>query len=84
MYPSGTVVTFGELEARANRLAHYFRANGLREGDVVSGAYLAVDPGAEQNLYAALHARPRVLGMVANASAIRAVATPTAQSTRTT
>ena len=22
MYPSGTVVTFGELEARANRLAH--------------------------------------------------------------
>jgi putative ABC transport system permease protein len=43
----------------------------LREGDVVSGAYLAVDPGAEQNLYAALHARPRVLGMVANASAIQ-------------
>ena len=36
MYPSGTVVTFGELEARANRLAHYFRANGLREGDVVA------------------------------------------------
>ena len=25
MYPSGTVVTFGELEARANRLAHLFR-----------------------------------------------------------
>ena len=22
LYPSGTVVTFGELEARANRLAH--------------------------------------------------------------
>ena len=25
LYPSGTVVTFGELEARANRLAHFFR-----------------------------------------------------------
>ena len=25
LYPSGTVVTFGDLEARANRLAHYFR-----------------------------------------------------------
>ncbi|MHC9296214.1 fatty-acid--CoA ligase FadD4 [Mycobacterium sp. LTG2003] len=36
LYPSGTVVTFGELEARANRLAHYFRAHGLREGDVVA------------------------------------------------
>ena len=23
MHPSGTTVTFGELEARANRLAHY-------------------------------------------------------------
>ena len=34
--PSGTVVTFGELEARANRLAHFFRSNGLREGDVVA------------------------------------------------
>jgi long-chain acyl-CoA synthetase len=36
MYPSGTVVTFGELEARANRLAHYFRQAGLREGDAVA------------------------------------------------
>lgn len=36
LYPSGTVVTFGELEARANRLAHYFRAHGLREGDAVA------------------------------------------------
>ena len=25
LHPSGTVVTFDELEARANRLAHYFR-----------------------------------------------------------
>jgi long-chain acyl-CoA synthetase len=36
MYPAGTVVTFGELEARANRLAHALRAAGLREGDVVA------------------------------------------------
>ena len=43
----------------------------MREGDVVSGAYLAIEPGAEQRLYAQLHDRPRVLGMVANASAIQ-------------
>ncbi|MCH9669507.1 MAG: fatty-acid--CoA ligase FadD4 [Actinomycetia bacterium] len=36
MYPSGTVVTFGELEARANRLAQLFRASGLVEGDAVA------------------------------------------------
>ncbi len=36
LHPSGTVVTFDELEARANRLAHYFRDRGLREGDVVA------------------------------------------------
>ena len=36
MYPSGTVVTFGELEARANQVAHLFRAHGLREGDAVA------------------------------------------------
>ena len=36
LYPSGTVVTFGELEARANRLAHLFRQAGLREGDPVA------------------------------------------------
>ena len=29
-------MTFGELEARANRLAHLFRRNGLREGDAVA------------------------------------------------
>src|SRR6478609_4690111 len=33
---SGLVVTFGELEARANRLAHYFRRHGLEEGDSVA------------------------------------------------
>ena len=36
MYPSATVVTFGELEARANRLAHHFRQAGLVEGDAVA------------------------------------------------
>ncbi|WP_068184103.1 fatty-acid--CoA ligase FadD4 [Mycobacterium sp. UM_CSW] len=36
LYPSGTVVTFDELEARANRLAHRFRQAGLREGDTVA------------------------------------------------
>ena len=43
----------------------------MREGDVVSGAYLSHDPGGEKVLYDKLHDRPRVLGMVANASAIR-------------
>lgn len=36
LHPSGTVVTFGDLEARANRLAHHFRQQGLQEGDVVA------------------------------------------------
>ncbi|MCV7220649.1 fatty-acid--CoA ligase FadD4 [Mycolicibacterium elephantis] len=36
MHPAGTVVTFGELEARANRLAHHFRQAGLVEGDAVA------------------------------------------------
>jgi long-chain acyl-CoA synthetase len=35
MYPAGTVVTFGELEKRANRLAHFFRNAGLVEGNAV-------------------------------------------------
>ena len=36
LHPSGTVVTFDEMEARANRLAHYFRKAGLVEGDAVA------------------------------------------------
>ena len=36
LYPAGTVVTFGEMEARANQLAHYFRSQGLQEGDAVA------------------------------------------------
>ena len=36
LYPSGTVISFDDLEARANRLAHRFRKAGLREGDSVA------------------------------------------------
>jgi long-chain acyl-CoA synthetase len=36
LYPSGAVITFDDLEARANRLAHRFRQAGLREGDSVA------------------------------------------------
>ena len=36
MHPSGIRITFAELESAANRLAHHFRAAGLREGDVVA------------------------------------------------
>jgi fatty-acyl-CoA synthase len=36
LYPSETVIDFAELEARANRLAHYFRECGLREGDTIA------------------------------------------------
>ncbi len=42
----------------------------MREGPVVSGAYLGIDPGTEARVYDALNARPRVLGMVANAASI--------------
>ena len=43
----------------------------LREGNTVTGAYLAVEPGTEATLYAELHERPRVLGMIANRTAIQ-------------
>ena len=36
VYPSGTAVSFGEMEARANQLAHLFRRHGLNEGDAVA------------------------------------------------
>src|SRR6201998_3463226 len=36
LHPSGPVVTFDDLEARANRLAHWFRKADLREGDTVA------------------------------------------------
>jgi fatty-acyl-CoA synthase len=34
--PSGTVVTFADLEARANRLAHFVRRAGLAPGDTIA------------------------------------------------
>jgi putative ABC transport system permease protein len=43
----------------------------LREGEVVSGAYLGHEPEAAADLYERLHDRPRVLGMVAHAAAIK-------------
>ena len=36
LHPSGIVISFAELEARANRLAHHFRQFGLREGDTIA------------------------------------------------
>ena len=36
LHPSGTKVSFGALEERANRLAHYLRGAGLRPGDTVA------------------------------------------------
>lgn len=36
LYPSGNTIDFAELEARANRLAHFFRQAGLREGETVA------------------------------------------------
>src|SRR5215471_17863242 len=36
LHPSGTVISFDDLEARANRLAHRFRQAGLREGDALA------------------------------------------------
>jgi long-chain acyl-CoA synthetase len=36
LHPSGTVISFDELEARANRLAHRFRQAGLHEGDSIA------------------------------------------------
>ena len=36
LYPSSKVVTFSALEARANRLTHYFRRSGLHEGDAIA------------------------------------------------
>lgn len=36
MAASGHVLTYGELEARSNQLAHYLRAQGLGAGDTVA------------------------------------------------
>jgi long-chain acyl-CoA synthetase len=36
LHPSGIVVSFAELEQRANRLAHYLRSAGLGAGDTIA------------------------------------------------
>lgn len=36
LHPSGVTVSFGELEASANRLAHYLRRQGLVAGDTIA------------------------------------------------
>ncbi len=36
LHPSGVTVSFAELEARANRLAHYLRRQGLAAGDTIA------------------------------------------------
>src|ERR1043166_6146427 len=36
MAKSGEVVTFGELEKRANQIAHLFRSLGLKRGDHIA------------------------------------------------
>src|SRR4030088_3193459 len=36
LHPSGVVISFAELERRANQLAHHFHEVGLREGDTVA------------------------------------------------
>ena len=43
----------------------------MREGPVVSGAYLALTPGMEKQVYEKLHQRPQVLGQVANSASIK-------------
>ena len=42
--PSGTVVTYGQLDEGANRLAHLYRAQGLRRGDHVA-FFFTNEPG---------------------------------------
>ncbi|MGH8979958.1 MAG: AMP-binding protein, partial [Acidimicrobiales bacterium] len=36
MEPGGETVTYGQYEARANQLAHFLRAQGLRRGDHIA------------------------------------------------
>jgi putative ABC transport system permease protein len=52
----------------------------LREGDALSGAYLAVDEGERGAVYLALKEMPRIAGIVEQAAAIRAFYDTLAQS----
>ncbi|BCQ09013.1 acyl-CoA synthetase [Mycobacterium heckeshornense] len=55
LHPSGTVVTFAELDERANRLAHYLRAEGLTVGDTV-----AILMENNEHIHAAMWAARRI------------------------
>ena len=54
MAGSGATMTYGELEARSNQVAHLLRANGLKRGDTVvvfmenNLEYLAICWGAQR------------------------------------
>ena len=52
---TGETITYGEYEARANRLAHWFRSLGLVKGDHIAifaenhARYLEVEAAAERS-----------------------------------
>ena len=50
---SGAVLTYGELDARSNRLAHLLRAEGLKRGDVLA-LYMENNPRFLEIAWAAL------------------------------
>lgn len=54
VHPTGTVLTYGDLEARANRLAHYLRSRDLGEGDTI-----AILMDNNEHAYAAMWAAQR-------------------------
>jgi long-chain acyl-CoA synthetase len=53
MAAAGTVVTYGELDERSNRLARLLRAAGLRRGDVVA-VFMENNPRYSEMAWAAL------------------------------
>ncbi|MGO9158812.1 fatty-acid--CoA ligase FadD4 [Mycobacterium sp.] len=55
LHPSGKQVSFADMEAGANRLAHHFRAAGLREGDSI-----AVVMENNEHLHAVMWAARRI------------------------
>lgn len=83
LYPSEMVIGFAELEARANRLAHYFRSAGLREGDTVAAilennehVHAVMWAARRSGLYYALintHLTPAEVAYIVDNSGARAV-----------